>query len=201
MRALCVLALLLGLSCCAWGAAGTPAGGDGWVTLFNGRDLTGWTQMNGGQWKVEGGVLKYAGVGDGWLRSNESYGDFHLILEWRYPVAEGQHDAGLFFRAGTEGMPFPSRSFQMNMGPDDNWGSVGGVPGTVKRPDLMHKPGGDWNTYELILVGDKGLALINGQRAWDAAGFTRATRGHIGFQNEGYPWEIRTVKIRRLGRR
>ena len=84
--------------------------------------------------------------------------------------------------------------------PPRNGALPGGVPGTVKRPDLMHKPGGDWNTYELILVGDKGLALINGQRAWDAAGFTRASQGHIGFQNEGFPLEVRTVKIRRLGR-
>jgi len=194
-----MLGLLLGLVGYAYGAPAAPAGGDGWIALFNGRDLTGWTQMNGGAWKVEGGVMKYAGPGDGWLRSNESFGDFHLILEWRFTKPEGQHDAGLFFRAGKEGAPYPAVAYQMNMGPDDNLGSVGGVPSTVKRPDLMHKPGGDWNTYELILVGDKGLALINGQRAWDAAGFTRAPEGYIGFENEGYAFEIRTVKIRRLG--
>jgi hypothetical protein len=199
MRALWVLGLLLGLACFGWGAAGAPVGGDGWAALFNGRDLSGWTQMNAGEWKVQGGVLRYPGTGDGWLRSNETYGDFHLVVEWRYPVADGEHDAGLFFRAGTEGMPWPRVAYQMNMGPDGSAGGVGGIPSAPKRPELLKKPGGEWNTYELIVVGDKGLAIINGQKAWDAYGFTRAPEGHIGFQNEGYAVEIRAVKIRRLG--
>jgi hypothetical protein len=190
------LALLL-TACVGRGQTGSQPGRDGWITLFNGRDLTGWTKMHAGNWTVENGVLTYTGGGNGWLRSNETFDDFHLIAEWRYPVAEGEHDAGLFFRAGAEGAPWPRPAYQMNMGPGDDLGSVGGIASAPKRPDLVNKPGGDWNTYELLLVGDKALALINGRKAWDAHGFTRAD-GHIGVQCEGSAIEVRSVRVRRL---
>ena len=94
---------LLVTACSGQGPAATPPGDAGWITLFNGRDLAGWTKMHAGDWSVANGVLRYGGTGNGWIRSNDTFGDFHLIVEWRYPVAGGEHDAGLFFRAGTEG--------------------------------------------------------------------------------------------------
>src|ERR1041384_4474443 len=75
---------------------------DGWITIFNGQNMDGWTKMNGGNWTVEGGLLKYTGGGNGWLRTNEQFADFQVITEWRYPVAEGNHDSGLFIRAAAE---------------------------------------------------------------------------------------------------
>src|SRR5439155_18820975 len=93
---------------------------DGWIMLFNGQNMDGWTRMNGGDWAVEGGLLKYRGGGNGWLRTNEQFADFQVIAEWRYPVAEGNHDSGLFIRASAEGNPWPAPAYQLNMGPGDN---------------------------------------------------------------------------------
>jgi hypothetical protein len=54
--------------------------------IFNGRDLSGWKvdDENRGHWLVREGVLFHDGVaGDLW--TEESFGDFTLSLEWRFP--------------------------------------------------------------------------------------------------------------------
>jgi gluconolactonase len=170
---------------------------DEWIPLFNGKDLTGWTKMNQGNWVVENGAMRYTGGGNGWIRTDEQFKDFQLIVEWRY-VNEGNNDAGLFFRAGLEGNPWPSRAYQVNMGPGQNFASLGGARGARARFDLINKVG-EWNTYDLILIGDKATLLVNEKKAWDASGVARMDAGYIGLQGEGHVLEIRSAKLRKLG--
>ena len=58
---------------------------EGWITLFNGKDLTGWTQRNGtATYRVENNAIvgKTAeGSPNSFLCSNSSYGDFELTFE------------------------------------------------------------------------------------------------------------------------
>ena len=53
------------------------------TSLFNGTSLAGWEIVNNGQFSVEDGVLKI-NRGTGWLRSNATYGDFVLTMEFRF---------------------------------------------------------------------------------------------------------------------
>jgi hypothetical protein len=74
------------------GAADEPSS-DGFVSLFNGKDLSGWKvpEGDGGHWKVLDGVIDYdAGSqakGDKNLWSDREYGDFILRLDWRLKEA------------------------------------------------------------------------------------------------------------------
>ncbi len=62
---------------------------DGFVSLFNGRDLSGWKIPEGdnGHWKVVNGVIDYdaesEAKGEKSLQSVKEYGDFVLRAEWR----------------------------------------------------------------------------------------------------------------------
>ena len=56
---------------------------EGFVALFNGKDLTGWEQVNDSKFVAEKGVIKH-GQGMGWLCSKEQYGDFILKFEIRW---------------------------------------------------------------------------------------------------------------------
>jgi hypothetical protein len=77
------VALLLA-ACCV--QAQTPSG---FTSLFNGRDLTGWTIPEGdnGHWKVVDGVIDYdarsEAAKDRNLWSEKEYGDFVLRVDWR----------------------------------------------------------------------------------------------------------------------
>src|SRR5262245_28427933 len=66
---------------------------DGFVSLFNGKDLTGWTVPagDGGHWKVADGAIDYdaqsEAKGDKNLWSDRAYRDFVLKLDWRLKEA------------------------------------------------------------------------------------------------------------------
>jgi hypothetical protein len=88
MQRFCLLALCIALG----GAAPVHAQyeeADGFVPLFNGKDLSGWKVPEGdnGHWQVVDGVIDYdAGseaLQDKNLWTEKSYGDFILKVDWR----------------------------------------------------------------------------------------------------------------------
>lgn len=81
---------LASLACCTWFAGALfSAEGDGFVPLFNGKDLAGWTVPEGdnGHWRVVDGVIDYdaesEAKGDKNLWTEKEYGDFTLRADWR----------------------------------------------------------------------------------------------------------------------
>lgn len=181
---------LLGLSL----AARVAAQESRWVPLFGGRSMEGWTKMHAGDWTVRDGLLTYTGGGNGWLRTNREYSDFNLVATWRFPRGD-RWDSGLFLRAGTEGNPWPREGYQVQM-LRGREGGIDGARGAQARSDLV-KPSGEWNTFQVTVVGDTVVLAINGQQATMGTGLTRP-RGYIGWQAEGYPLEIREVYIMEL---
>jgi hypothetical protein len=186
-----ILALLIVAGIARPGAAQTPGE---WVSLFNGTSMDGWTKMHGGNWTVRDGVLAYTGGGNGWLRTNREYGNFVLIASWRFPSGE-RWDSGLFLRAGADGMPWPSQGYQVQM----LKGAEGGIDGARSakaHPELLN-PAGQWNVFQVTVVGDTAALAINGRPATVGTGLTRSS-GYIGWQAEGFPLEIRQVAITEL---
>src|SRR5438876_6118229 len=60
----------------------------GFQALFNGKDLSGWKVYNGkdSAWGAADGLLFTTGErGGGWLMTENEYGDFELILEYKVP--------------------------------------------------------------------------------------------------------------------
>jgi hypothetical protein len=72
-------------------AAAAGAADDGFVPLFDGKDLSAWVVPEGdnGHWKVAGGIIEYDGKSeskkDKNLWSAKEYGDFTVKFEWRFP--------------------------------------------------------------------------------------------------------------------
>ncbi len=86
MKYLCVLAFLLPINL---------ARGEGdWIELFNGTDLSGWTERNrSGSFRVEDGAIvgtAREGLGTTFLCTDEEYGDFELEFECMFLVISGQ---------------------------------------------------------------------------------------------------------------
>lgn len=178
-------------------AGGGAAGGGGavraqWEPVFNNVNMDGLTKMNAGNWVVQDGVLKYTGGGNGWIRSNKQYTNYSMVVVWRYtePGTGQNNDAGVFLKArpGDNNNPWPN-SPQLNMGPQQNFGTIGGTQGSRPRFDLIKA--NDWNIYSVTVTGDTATLAINNQIAWDSAvGAGLAGPGHVGFQCENRPFEI-----------
>src|SRR5947209_6103799 len=70
---------------------------EGFVSLFNGKDLTGWKVNQGGKmsvWGAQDGILYVDGRGGGWLLTEKEYGDFEVRLEYKMPE-HGNSGVGL----------------------------------------------------------------------------------------------------------
>jgi hypothetical protein len=71
--------------------------------LFDGRSFDGWTAENGCDVIVDDGLLKL-NAGDGWLRSDRTYADFVLHVEWK-ALQPTDYDAGIYIRTLPAGEP------------------------------------------------------------------------------------------------
>lgn len=158
-----------------------------WEPAFNGVNMDGLTKMNAGNWTVENFLLRYTGGGNGWIRTNKQYRNYAAVIVWRYPQAATNNDSGIFLKAGLQGNPWPAGP-QLNMGPGDNIGSIGGTQGTKNRPDLIKA--NDWNTFQITVWNGLAALAINGQPAWEEATGLPTGDGYIGIENEGRPIDI-----------
>ena len=73
------------------------APGEDWVSLYNGKDLTGWTPIGAESWTVEGdGLLHGKGLTKayGYLQTNKDYKDFQMSLRFK---CVGDGNSGVFF--------------------------------------------------------------------------------------------------------
>jgi hypothetical protein len=175
------------------GGAGTPGnlGNAPWEAVFNNVNMDGLTKVNAGNWVIQDGVLTYTGGGSGWLRSNKTYTNYSMVVVWKFTGgAGGAKDAGVFLKArqGDNGNPNPN-SPQLNIGANQDYGSIGGTTGSRARFDLI-KPN-DWNIYSITVQNGMASLAINGQIAWERAegpGLNGA--GYVGLQNEGFPFQV-----------
>src|SRR6266850_8213857 len=122
---------------------------DGFVPLFNGRDLGGWVNVNcaPNTFSVREGIIVSTGVPTGVMRTERQYENFELELEWRHMKPGG--NAGLFVWSApitAVGTPFAKAiEVQILDGRDGtnytSHGDVFAIHGATFKPDRPH-PGG-----------------------------------------------------------
>jgi hypothetical protein len=137
-------------------------------SLFNGKDLSGWTIYGTELWYVEDGLLVCESGPDkeyGYLGTQKEYKDFELRLEFRQG-ADG--NSGVFFRSSIEGTRITG--WQAEVAPPGH--STGGIyesygRGWIIKPDPeldKHLKFGEWNKMKIRVVGGKVETWLNGQK-------------------------------------
>lgn len=142
--------------------------GEDWVPLFNGKDLTGWTEIGKEKWWVENGTIHGQGITKdyGYLKTEKNYVDFHLALRFK---CEGDGNSGVFFHTW-----FKPGTADVSKGPqfeiDCTLGKhTAGVyeqkRGWIVWPSPENESVvrlGDWNEYLLMVVGNHYISRLNG---------------------------------------
>jgi len=171
----------------------------GFTSLFNGKDLTGWHIMGGGQFSVKDGVI-LLNKGGGWLRSDKEYKDFELRLQFRF--VEKNANSGIFLRANDDNGP--SKAYQVQTMDGDSIGDIYTrelAKPTVKRDaeklKKAFKPTGEWQEYAITAKGGQLEVKLNGELITVAEGLADQP-GYIGPQGEGGILEFRKIRIREL---
>ena len=136
------------------------------VSLFNGKDLSGWAIHGTEKWYVEKGELICESGPDkqyGYLSTNKSYKNFELTLEFKQ---EANGNSGVFFRSSIDGVKISG--WQCEVAPIDH--HTGGIYESYGRGWLRHPPAenenylktGKWNKLKLRVVGDEVTTWLNG---------------------------------------
>ena len=189
---------------------------EGFVPLFNGKDLAGW-KAHGGKiekWSVDAAnkTIHTGKGGGGWLMTAKEYGDFELRLEFRVPKGG---NSGVALRSPMKGDPaYTGMEIQIL---DDashkgikEWQHTGSIYGVVAASSVPTKPLGEWNSYRIVCKGSKVMIELNGKTVVDAdladskakhakahPGILR-DKGHLGIQDHGGKVEFRNLFVKEL---
>jgi hypothetical protein len=198
-----------------------------WRDLFNGKDLTGWINVNTDKstWYVENGMLVCSGRPTGVMRTERQYENFLLHVEWMH--TEPGANSGMFLWSGPKAInnsPFPSGvEVQMleldwpnlNKDRDGNprplayvHGELFGVQGVKTVPDNprgdrsmsienLCKPRGEWNTYDVVAVDGVLKLAVNGKFV-NGISKSSQKKGYICMESEGGKIYFKNLRIMEL---
>ena len=162
------------------------------ATLFNGKDLTGWTG-DSELWSVEHGAIvgRTQGLGHNeFLVSDMAARDFRLTLEVK--LVDNAGNSGIQFRSTPHNGEV--RGYQADIGAGW-WGKLYEELGRAllwdKSGEAHVKPG-EWNTYEIVARGSHIRTSINGELCVDLEDPAGARQGIFALQlHSGGPTEVR----------
>lgn len=201
---------------------------EGFVALFNGKDLTGWKGLMKApldnpfkraalsdqdrakaqkeaddnmraHWRVEDGALVFDGKGRS-LCTAKDYGDFEMYVDWKI-LPKG--DSGIYLRGSPQVQIWDTEN------PNASVGS-GGLYNNKKNPSKptakADKPVGQWNTFWIKMVGDKVWVKLNDQLVVDGVPLENYwdynkpvfPTGQIELQNHGNTLWFKNIYIKEL---
>ena len=163
----------------------------GYVSLFNGKDLTGWKGLVKNpierakmsleelakeqvkadakmyqDWKVENGLLVYAGSGFDNICTESQYGDFEMYIDWMLDPEGKEPDAGIYLR-GTPQVQIWDTS-RVNVGAQVGSGGLYNNKKNMSKPLMVaDNQTGVWNSFYIKMIGDKVTVFLNGEKVVD----------------------------------
>jgi hypothetical protein len=189
---------------------------EGFVSLFNGKDLTGWIGNTTGYVpQADGSLTCDPKKGHGNLLTDKEYANF--ILRFDFKLTPGANN-GLGIRAPIQG-DAAYQGMELQIIDDSSakykdiqpWQQHGSIYGVVPAKTGHLKPVGEWNHEEVTADGRHIVVKLNGTVIVDAnlddvkdaevlkkhPGLAN-TKGHIGFLGHGDPLSFRNIRIKEL---
>jgi mono/diheme cytochrome c family protein len=194
----------------------------GFESLFNGKDLTGWGFVLGGNctprpegcaqttpgttFKVEDGMIHDSGHPHGYMYTLKKYWNFTLRLEYRFDAYKGMEtDDDLFSNTGyllfiTKHDVWPSTleiqgktNFEMAINPMD--GKATSTFDDEARA-RARKPAGEWNSVEIVSKNGEVSNYLNGILISHVSSHSWKEPGYIGIQAESGDVHFRNIRIK-----
>lgn len=164
---------------------------DGFVPLFNGKDLKGWKGLVGDpisrskmdsktlaaaqmkadaemreSWKIENGELQFTGHGSN-ITTIKKYADFEMLVDWKI-IDDGKQegDAGIYLR-GTPQVQIWDNARVKSGAQVGSGGLYNNKLNESKPLKVADKKLGEWNTFRIIMKGDRVTVYLNGELVTD----------------------------------
>jgi hypothetical protein len=121
--------------------------------LFDGKDLKGWHASGKNQWIVENGIMSSPASGSN-IMTDRVFNDFKLHIEFRYPKGS---NSGVYLRGRYEIQIVDSKGME----PTRDY--LGAIYGFLPPTEMMAKDAGEWQSYDVTLVGRLVTLAVNGK--------------------------------------
>jgi hypothetical protein len=169
-----ILTLAVAALAVAWAGAAEE---EGFRPIFNGKDTTGWHLRNAdghNSWKVENGILKNI-VNQGEhgtdLVTDQKFQNFTVKYDYMVP---NDSNSGFYLRG----------RYEIQILGDSASGKAtktcNGSLYNFKAPDkFVSKPGGEWQSVEATIIGNKITVIQNGVKIHDNVEVTKGTGGEL----------------------
>lgn len=215
MRVMCASALAWSLALGTVSAQPVTGG----VPLFNGKDLSGWHNINCAPdtFTARDGEIYSTGAPICEIRTERMFENFVLDVEWMHLTPKG--NAGIFIWSDplpAVGQPFlRAVEVQVLDGRETanytSHGDIFPIHGATMTPDRPHpngwprslpsekraRPAGEWNHYRITADRGRVTLEVNGKAV--SGGYDISPRkGYIALESEGGPVRFRNLRIREL---
>lgn len=118
--------------------------------------------------------------------TKEEFQDFIVRFEWR--AHKKSYNSGFFIR-GTD-----TFKNQIQIGPGAD-GQLFANRKEGKGVPELHKPGGEWNSWEVTCIGSKVMLKVNGKLAWEVDNF-KPMKGPLGIESYGSALDFKNLRIK-----
>ena len=195
---------------------------EGFIALFNGKNLAGWKGLVGNpktrrrmseaemkvaqakadermkaHWKVDDGALVFDGKGDS-LCTIKDYRDFEMYVDWKIKAAG---DSGIYLRGSPQVQIWDPADH-----PEGSGGLFNNKKGPAKPTVCADRPIGEWNRFYIKMVGDRVTVKLNGETVVDNVvleNYWERDRpiyesGQIELQNHGNTLYFKNIFIKEL---
>lgn len=187
----------------------------GRIDLFNGKDFTGWKFIMRGNtepaktWAVTNGVIHCTGQPYGYARTEKTYANYKLTVEWRFvTVAPKADNSGIFVNitppdkvwpacVEAQGQHHRQGDLHMNGGATAKGHETADTKNADAQSPSNEKPVGEWNTFVIESSGDSVKLWTNDKWMNEITG-SSVTSGAIGIQSEGGEIEVRKIFLEPL---
>jgi uncharacterized protein (TIGR03000 family) len=178
----------------------TKVDAEGFVSLFNGKDLSGWKfepAKAESAFSVEDGVIVVKGQPAGYFYTDKSYKNYVLRFDWKF-VKDGNSGLLVHITGGHKVWP-KSVEVQGLQSQHGHIFAIGGAKGDFKTDKEAQKKAikmGDWNTTEVVSRDGALTAKVNGVQV--STGKSDLTEGPFGLQSEGTQLHFKNIRIKTL---
>jgi hypothetical protein len=189
--------------------------GDGFKTVFNGKDLSGWSGATDNYEVVDGVIRCKAGMG-GTLHTDEEYGDFVVRLDFRLPSG-GNNGLAIRYPGQGDAAYVGMCELQVLDSEHPKYAKLdarqyhGSAYGMVAAERGYLRPPGEWNFQEVTVKGSRITVELNGSVILNTdvadvkefmggkphPGMGRST-GFFGFAGHGDAVEFKNIALKRL---
>ncbi|WP_406072100.1 ThuA domain-containing protein [Micromonospora sp. NBC_01638] len=178
----------------------------GYTSLFNGS-TAGWSQAGPGSFTNSDATLtSVGGMGLFWYNAKQ-FTNYSLKLDWKLA---GDDNSGIFIGFPPSSDPWSAvdNGYEIQIDATDAADRTTGSVYTFKSADIAARDAalnaaGEWNTYELLVEGERLQIFLNGVKINDFTNTNpvRSLAGHIGIQNHGTGDDasFRNIRIKELG--